>query len=99
MLSEGGGVDSECGGVSSDVGGANSVGVGVSGKGSWVPLDVRGGFGSCERVDSVGGQGTNTDSTRRGVELEMRLSLRDSEDFSIKRHCIMLVSFPPVEIR
>lgn len=75
------------------------MGGGVSGEGSWVPLAVGGGLGSCEGVVPVGGGGANTGSTRRGVELEMMLSLRDSEDFSTKRHCIMLVSFPPVEMR
>lgn len=92
VLSEGGGVDSEWGGVNSDAGGFSSVRGGVSGDGSWVPLVVGGGTGSCVGVVKTG-------STRWGAELERRPSVRESEDFSTKRHCMMLVSFPPVEIR
>lgn len=99
VLSEGGGVDSDRGGVNSDTGGASSVGGGVSGEGSWVPLAVRGVAGSCVGVAVVGGGGVKTGSARWGMELERRPSVRESEDFSTKRHCMMLVSFPPVEIR
>lgn len=55
MLSEGGGVDSEQGGVSSEEGGVTSVRGGVSGEGSWVPLAVGTGLGSC--VGVVTGRG------------------------------------------
>lgn len=99
VLSEGGGVDSEWGGVNSEMGGANSVGGGVSGEGSWVPLAVGRGSGSWVGVAAAGRAGVKAESTLWGAELARRPSLRDSEDFSTKRHCMMLVSFPPVEIR
>lgn len=93
VLSEGGGVDSEHGGV-------NSVGGGVSGEGpSWVPLVVAGGAGSCAGVAAAREGGVKRGSACDGAELERRLSVRDSEVFSTKRHCMMLMSFPPVEIR
>ena len=99
VLSEGGGVDSERGGVNSETGGANSVGGGLSGEGSWVPLAVGGGTGPCVGVALSIEGGVNTGSALCGAELERRLSVRESEAFSTKRHCMMLVSFPPVEIR
>lgn len=99
VLSEGGGVDSEQGGVNSDNGGVSSVGGGVSREGSWIPLAVGGRAGSGVGVAASGGGGLNMGSARWGVELERRLSVRESEDFSTKRHCMMLVSLPPVEIR
>lgn len=99
VLSEGGGVDSDRGGVSADAGGATSVGGGVCGKGSWVPFAVGGWGASCIGVVAVGAGGAKTESARRGPELERRPSVRDSDDFSTRRHCMMLVSFPPVEIR
>ena len=99
VLSEGGGVDSEQGGVNSEAGGASSMGGGVSGKGSWVPLAVGGGPCSCAGVAVMGGGGVKVGSARREAGLDRRLSVRESEDFSTKRHCMMLVSFPPVEIR
>lgn len=49
-------------------------------------------------VDAKGG-GVKTGSARWGAEFERRPSVRESEAFSTKRHCMMLVSFPPVEIR
>ena len=99
VLSEGGGVDSERGGVNSETGGANSVGGGLSGEGSWVPLAVGGGAGPCVGVALSTEGGVNTGSALWGAELDRRLSVRESEAFSTKRHCMMLVSFPPVEIR
>lgn len=99
VLSEGGGVDSERGGVNSEGGGSNSMGGGVSGEGSWVPLVVGGGSGSWVDVAVAGGGGVKMASTLRGAELERRPSVREREDFSTRRHCMMLVSFPPVEIR
>lgn len=99
VLSEGGGVDSEWGGVNSDKGGATSMGGGVSGKGSWVPLAVgRVGSRVVDVVPARGG-GAKTASTRRGAEFARSPSVRHGKDFSTKRHCMMLVSFPPVEIR
>lgn len=93
VLSEGGGVDSEQGGV-------NSVGGGVSGEGpSWVPLVVAGGAGSCVGGAAARDGGVKRDSGCGGAGLERRPSGRDSEVFSTKRHCMMLMSFPPVEIR
>lgn len=92
---------SEAGGVDSQPGGVNSVGGGVSGEGpSWVPLVVAGGAGSCAGVAAAARQG----GVKRGSacdepEVERRLLVRDSEVFSTKRHCMMLMSFPPVEIR
>ncbi len=99
VLSEGGGVASDRGGVNSETGAVNSVGGGVSGEGSCVPLAVGGGAGSCVGTGVTRGGGVNVGSTRWGVELDKRPSVRESEDFSTKRHCMMLVSFPPVEIR
>lgn len=98
VLSEGGGVDSERGGVNSEMGGTSSAGGGVSGEGSWVPLAVREGTVSCMVAATTGG-GVKAGSVGWGAELERRPSVRESEDFSTKRHCMMLVSFPPVEIR
>lgn len=88
-------MDSEQGGVSSDAGGATSVGGGVSGEGSWVPLAVGG--GSSMGVIMAGCDKVKAGSGRRGGGLESRPSASDA--FSTKRHCMMLVSFPPVEIR
>lgn len=99
VLSEGGGVDSEWGGVNSVMGGGSSVGGVVPQEGSWVPLAVGGSAGSCVGVAGAGGGGVKTGSARWGAELERRPSVRDSDVFSTKRHCMMLVSFPPVEIR
>lgn len=95
VLSEGGGVDSEQGGVISDAGGAISEGGGVSEEGSWVPLAVGG--GSSMGVIMAGCNEAKVGSTRRGAGLESRPSVSDT--FSTKRHCMVLVSFPPVEIR
>lgn len=93
VLSEGGGVDSEHGEV-------NSAGGGVSREGpSWVPLVVAGGAGSCAGMAAAQEAGVKRSSACDGAELERRLSVRDSEVFSTKRHCMMLMSFPPVEIR
>lgn len=99
VLSEGGGVDSECGGVNSVMGGGSSVGGVVPQDGSWVPLAVGRLAGSCGGVAGAGGGGVKTGSARWGAELERRPSVREREVFSTKRHCMMLVSFPPVEIR
>lgn len=99
VLSEGGGVASERGGVNSETGGVNSVGGGVSGDGSWVPLAVGREAGSCVGTDVTRGGGLKAGSTRWGAGLDRRPSARESEDFSTKRHCMMLVSLPPVEIR
>lgn len=100
VVSEGGGVDSETGGVNSEAGGDNCVGGGVSGEGSSrVPLVVEGGVGSCTGAGVATEGEEKMGSARWGAELERRLSVRESEDFSTKRHCMMLVSFPPVEIR
>lgn len=93
VLSEGGGVDSEHGGVI-------SVGGGVSGEGpSWVPLVVAEVAGFCVGVAAAREGGVKRGSACGGAELERMLSVRDSEVFSTKRHCMMLISFPPVEIR
>lgn len=100
MLSEGGGVEMEWGGVNSDVSGSTVVGGGVSRKGSWVPLAV--GTGLCvvtSTHDPVGGSRVKRGSTPAGAGLDKRLSGTESKDFSTKRHCMMLVSLPPVEIR
>lgn len=80
---------SEGGGVDSVSGDAAS---------SWVPLVVAGGAASCaDAAAREGGGGRG--SACGGDELERWLSVRDSEVFSTKRHCMMLMSFPPVEIR
>lgn len=100
VLSEGGGVDSETGGVNSEAGGDNCIGGGVTGEGSSrVPLVVKGGAGSCTGAAGGTEGEERTGSARWGAELERRLSVRAREVFSTKRHCMMLVSFPPVEIR
>jgi len=99
VLSEGGGVNSEQDGVSSVGGGVSSMGGRASRKGSWVPLEVRGGFGSWMGVIAGGVGVLSTGFALRGVELEIRQSVSNSEDFSTKRHCMMLMSLPPVEIR
>lgn len=72
------------------------MGGGVSGE-DWVPLAVGGGSGFC--VTAAGGATLRVCSTLRWVELERRAPWRLRDDFSTKRHCMMLVSFPPVEIR
>lgn len=99
VLSDRGGVDSEGGGVNSEVGGTSSSGGGVSEESSWVPLAVGGGMGFWVSMAGMGSGGVTMGSTLRGVELERGPSLREWEDLSTKRHCIMLVSFPPVDIR
>lgn len=86
--------------VLSEGGGVNSVGGGVSGEDpSWVPLVVAGGAGSCVGVAAARDGGVKRDSGCGGAGLERRPSVRGSEVFSTKRHCMMLMSFPPVEIR
>lgn len=100
VLSEGGGVESERGGVNSDAGGVNSVGGGVSMEGSsWVPLAVKLASGSRMGVVEAIGGGVKTGSARWGAEFDRRPSVRESDVFSTRRHCMMLMSFPPVEIR
>lgn len=99
VLSERGGVDSEWGGVSSEEGGINSVRGDTSREGFWIPLAVGGGLGSIIGVAGTGSERATTGSARRGAELVTGLSVSDREAFPTKRHCMMLVSLPPVEMR
>lgn len=86
--------------VLSDGGGVKSVEGGVSGEGSsWVPLVISGGVACCMGVVAIKGGVLKTGSACCGAELETRPSVRETGDFSTKRHCMMLMSFPPVEIR
>lgn len=111
VLSEEGVTSSERGGVSGEpsccplavAASKDSVGVGVLPSG-WAQMARDTGTGT----GSVGVWGTlGIDGKLRGVELCVRESLRPKleslcardEVFSTRRHCMMLVSLPPVEIR
>lgn len=86
--------------VLSEGGGVKSVEGGVAGEGSsWVPLVISGGVACCMGVVAIKGGVLKAGSACCGAELEMRPSVRETGDFSTKRHCMMLMSFPPVEIR
>lgn len=96
VLSEGGGVDTEGGGVSSAAVGITSGEIWVSWvDGSWA-VAVGGGVAS---ATASGGGVATVGSVLRGAGLDTTASGRDREDFLTRRHCMMLVSFPPVEIR
>lgn len=113
VLSDRGVASSEGGGVSANPSccplgvavcrGSGGVGGGVLASG-WVMMGSEAGTGT----GSVGVWGTlGTDARMRGVELCSRESPRPKleslctkeEVFSTRRHCMMLVSLPPVEIR